>query len=262
MVLINGDDMLITENHPDFSLYSRIQRASADCLTIIQQWRDAETIVEVPAYGLQWSPQSATIFFRALSTMLVEYNQVLWDGFQYCQLCKGKCCTDGVIEAAEVYDYLALALLNEHLPVLAEQIDTTENTCIYLDGARCTWSQSWRLYKCWSYYCLGPSSVWQNMQDGKHLDQRYQELHQALIPVINANLPAALKLYEQRHKLNFADAAISPTALAWHLHRGINEVFVFPLSIAYPELQAVLKPHEQEEVVIQQSINYSVKSAQ
>lgn len=238
--------MINIESHPDYTLYRRIQQTNANCLAIVERWRADEFTIDVPEYRIDWTPAKAAEFFGALSRMLKEYNQVLWEGFTYCQLCKGKCCTDGVIEAAEAYDFLALALLDEKMPESPRMINSTEKTCIYLDGPRCTWPQKWRLYKCWSYYCLGPASVWQNMQDGKDLNQRYEELHRALILSVEAHLPSELRKYEKCRNFSFANTVSSPTAFAQILHSAINDVLVFPLSKIYPELLAQLKPEELE----------------
>lgn len=244
MVLFDEARLIERDKHPDYLLHQQIVSNSAICRAAVQRWREIGTPLPVPQYGIVWTAESAAEFFTQLSKMLTVYNDVLWQGFSYCRLCQGKCCTSGVIEGVEVYDLVALELLDEALPILPSELNTSGQRCLYLDGPRCTWPDAWRVYKCWSYYCLGPASVWEKMQDGKSLEQSYAELHKTLIPVIEAHLPQALRIYERTHGVSFSFAASSPTALGLLLQRAINAVLILPLAEAYPELLVLFKSFE------------------
>lgn len=218
------------EQHPEYIQSCLDRETVARCKKAVEAWKAEGAPLEVPAYGLFWTPASALGLVRALQTLFRAYNRVLWEQFPYCPACGGQCCVN---EASHVgpFDGLAMGLLGVSLPDLAPHLAVTERACIYLDGRACALPAEWRTIKCWSFFCLG--GLW---DPAVPLGERYDELAAALRAVLDAQLPAALRCYEQVRGDRLVEHVHDPADLAGALEDALWEILVGPLHARYPLL--------------------------
>jgi hypothetical protein len=222
------------EQHPEYIQSLRDREIVARCAQAVEAWKADGLSLEVPAYGLSWTPASALSLVRALQALFHAYNRVLWEQFPYCPACGGQCCVN---EASHVgpFDGLALALLGVSLPDLPPQLPTTDRACIYLAARTCSLPAEWRTIKCWSFFCLG--GLW---DPAVPLGEHYHELTAALKAVLHAHLQrrecAALRRYEQVRGDLLADHLHDPADLAGALDDALWEVLVGALQARYPLL--------------------------
>ncbi|GHO62627.1 hypothetical protein KSC_015190 [Ktedonobacter sp. SOSP1-52] len=216
--------------HPE---YQRVYIANGEafrlCEQAITQWRAHNDTISVPAYGLTWTYESAREFVRDLSTLFQEYNHILWNGFNYCRQCGGQCC---VADASNVqpFDLLAITLLDQSAPVLAENISASERQCIYLVNRRCSWPAEWRTIKCWSFYCLG-TGPW---RPDTSISELRGEITRELQQLVRTRLPLPLQRYENIQGFALADSLDDPVAFSEAIHNALFEIFVDPLNEVYP----------------------------
>lgn len=216
--------------HPEYQrVYIANEEAFRRCEQAITQWRARNDIISVPAYGLTWTYESAREFVYELSALFQEYNRILWSGFNYCRQCGGQCC---VADASKVqpFDLLAITLLGQSAPVLAENISASERQCIYLVNRQCSWPAEWRTIKCWSFYCLGPGP-W---QPGASISEMRSAITRELQQLVRTRLPAPLQRYEAIRGITLADALDDPVAFSEALQNAIFAIFVTPLKEVYP----------------------------
>ncbi|MBV7337959.1 hypothetical protein KFU94_58960 [Chloroflexi bacterium TSY] len=216
--------------HPEYStVYVQNQEANQGCKKAVEAWLGAQKPIQVDQYSITWTPASMLSLVHELSEMFQAYNQVLWKQFHYCQQCGGQCC---VVDASDIrpFDLIAVALLNKKAPLLPDRIRANVHDCIYLSGTRCTWPDSWRTIKCWSFYCLG-SGPWDATAS---LGDLYREITQQLVETVRSHLPEALRRYESVHHICLTDSLDDPVAFSNTLHRALDNLFVQPFHNQYP----------------------------
>jgi hypothetical protein len=216
------------EQHPEYIQSLRDRETVARCRKAVEAWRASGLRVEVPAYGLSWTPASALDLVQELQALFGAYNRVLWEQFPYCRACSGQCCVN---EASHVspFDGIALALLDASLPDLPPDLPVNDRACIYLAGRACALPAAWRTIKCWSFFCLG--GLW---DPAVPLGERYEELTGALRTVLQARIPEVLRRYEQESGDRLADHLHDPADLAAALDDALWELLVGPLHALYP----------------------------
>jgi len=224
------------EQHPEYIQSLRDRELVERCKRAVEAWKAEGLALEVPAYGLTWTPASATDLMHELEALFCAYNWVLWEQFPYCPACGGQCCVN---EASHVgpFDGVALALLGSSLPDLPPNLPATDRACIYLAGCACTLPAEWRTIKCWSFFCLG--GLWARSTTGSDavpLGERYHDLTAALKAVVQSHLPEALRRYEQVSEDSLLDHLHDPADFAAALDDALWEILVGPLHARYPLL--------------------------
>lgn len=216
--------------HPEFSAYLRDQEASQRCQLAVADWRRDGQPIAADAYSLRWTYQAAQSFVGSLSRLFQAYNRVLWEDFSYCGQCIGGCC---VLNATRVqaFDLIALALMGESLPTLAEDVEISPHDCIYRTAAGCAWPVGWRPVKCWCFYCLGGGRLALSDSPGG----QHAALVRALSQVVRERLPMPLRRYQARQARPLVAHLDDPVQFADALDRALLEVFVAPFSARYPE---------------------------
>jgi hypothetical protein len=218
--------------HPEFVAYLRDQQASERCRRAVAAWQADDRPFVAHAYSLQWTYKGAQAFVAALADLFRAYNRVLWEDFDYCGQCVGGCC---VLNATRVqaFDLIALALLGESLPTLAEGIEISPRDCIYRTARGCAWPATWRPVKCWCFYCLGGGHLALSDSPSGQLGA----LTGALREVVREHLPPPLRSYQAQQSQPLVAHLDDPVRFASALDRALNEVFVAPFSARYPEAQ-------------------------
>lgn len=225
--------------HPEYrTVYLPNQEVAQRCQQVIARWKGQQDIIPVPGYALEWTYESARLFVSDLAHLFQEYNRVLWNYFHYCRQCGGQCC---VRDASDVrpFDLLALALLEQSTPVLPDTITAQERACIYLANRRCSWPDSWRTIKCWSFYCLG-TGPW---KEETSLATLHEEVANKLRLLVHELLPDQLRRYEAVHGLALSDYLDDPVEFSARLHDALSEIFVKPLNAVYPSIHPGVTSH-------------------
>lgn len=224
--------------HPEHeAVYLHNASTNQACRAVVSAWRADGKSIPAPEYDLTWTPDAARRFVQELATLFQAYNRVLWEQFHYCPGCGGQCC---VVDASDVrpFDLIAVALLDQHAPELAEHVETTGHGCIYLAGHHCTWPDAWGTIKCWSFYCLG-SGPW---DASSSLHELYTAVTHALQHVVHTHLPDPLRRYEQVHSMSLAATLDDPVLFSHTLHEALTSIFVAPLHSHYPQFSLEPRP--------------------
>jgi hypothetical protein len=223
------------QEHPEYPLYQQASTLAQRCRQAVADWQAGGQSLYVPEYDWRWTPDLAQSFVQELIRFFAAYNRVLWQQFPYCSGCRGGCC---VLHATQVtwFDGLALALLDQSLPLLPASIQTTSRGCVYLSAGGCSWPQSWKPVKCALFYCaLGDSPAL---------------ITAALLQIFDRHLPEPLQRYEAVDGRRLADSAADPVLLAVAFHRALHNIFANPFLARYlpqavpdqPDGPAVEKP--------------------
>jgi hypothetical protein len=222
------------EGHPEYIQALLDRETVARCRRAVEGWKAGRLELQVPAYGLSWTPESALSLVHELQDLFAAYNRVLWEQFLYCRACGGQCCVN---EASHVgpFDGVAIALLETSLPDLPPNLPTTDRACIYLAGRACCLPVEWRTIKCWSFFCLG--GLW---DPAAPLGKPYSDLTAALKAVVQTHLRRseclALRTYEEARGDPLVDHLHDPADFAAALDDALWEVLVGPLHARYPLL--------------------------
>ncbi|HLZ64123.1 MAG TPA: hypothetical protein VKR06_44910 [Ktedonosporobacter sp.] len=231
--------------HPEYQrVYLPINDAAQRCQQAIANWKAHNDTISVPVYSLHWTYESARSFVRSLSNLFQAYNRILWRHFHYCRQCGGQCC---VMDASDVrpFDLLALALLDQSVPSLPENITATGRQCLYLSHQRCSWPAEWGTIKCWSFYCLGVGP-W---QPGSSIGQLRAAITAELQVVVRDLLPPALRSYEAAHGVSLADTLDDPVYFAHTVHNALSAIFVAPFDEYYPIIHPSNTNNDQQTLV-------------
>lgn len=177
--------------HPGYQSYCQDSETYLRFKQALIVWEAKTEPAVAQTNEVNWTPAQAREFIVAIAALFREYNLVLWERFPYCQRCGGLCCRASESHIS-LLDLLALALLDQPLPVLAEFIEASQRDCIYYTNHGCCWPEDWRPIKCWSFYCLG-SGDWE--LDSRSIET-YADITKALQKVVIDLLPKILHQYE------------------------------------------------------------------
>jgi len=215
--------------HPQYQAYLCQWASYGCCRRAMESWRANQQPLPLAWIDFSWTPERAEKFFRSLSNLLLEYNRVLWEFFPYCQSCRGGCCNaEGA--CIQPMDLLALAVLAEPFPVQAAERRVMTTSCIYRNGNGCNWPPAWRTLKCWLFYCLGPPSNQECLQNDRSglLRDGYEQAAGKLLPSVESGLPDEMRLYEQVTGRQITGFLADPLSFAEELSRGLYTLFVAP----------------------------------
>ena len=213
------------DQHPEYkATYFAHHRHDQVCRSAIAQWQTSDETLYVPAYDWTWTFSAAQNFVKDLSALLLRYNRMIWEDFSYCRNCGGQCCMVGA-STVTTFDFMALALLNENLPVLPDHIQANVHDCIYRTAQGCAWQGSWRTLKCWLFYCLSG-----NYGDLESLRAQYRLIARQLKPDFEAALPEILRRYEHKQQMRFVAYLEDPLGLNDVLRQALDQVLVEPFN--------------------------------
>lgn len=205
--------------HPEYDIYLQATETDRCCRRAVDTWKASGEPIVVEAYGLCWTFERAQALVRSLSRLFQAYNRVLWERFSYCRACEGECC---VLHATRVgrFDALALALLEQPMPVLPQDIAATERDCVYHTAEGCAWPADWRPIKCWAFYCARGESTGPIVEE--------------LGKVVHAFMPEALRRYEAVTGEALVTYLDDPVDFSSAFTNALTRVFVAPLNDQYP----------------------------
>jgi hypothetical protein len=219
--------------HPAYQSYLRALDADRRCRQAVATWEASGKPLVVEEYSQRWDVERARAFVRSLSGLFGEYNRVLWEQFPYCAGCRGQCCVDGGAFVA-TFDLLALALLNQPFPAIQDRILARDRDCIYRAPRGCSWPASWRTFKCWFFYCLGP-------EHKLRLEATvvgYRAIAEKLEAVTLVRLPAELHPFQA----GLVAQLDNPLGFAESLGAALDSIFVGPFRSRYPAVADETRP--------------------
>ncbi len=220
------------ENHIEFEQYLLDREIITRCRRAVEVWRHTGETIQVEKYGLAWTYPSAREFIRSLSDMFRAYNQVLWEMFPFCRLCKGQCCTNGA-SFVSLFDGLAMALLELSLPELGEEIEAHPDQCIDLSSGGCSWPAEWVDFKCRLFWCLGPEG---RRMEAPAAQQVYAQMTGRLEDSLRSHLPETLKMYERVAGVELVHNLEDPLGFTERLGEALDEIFTEAALERWPEL--------------------------
>ena len=217
--------------HPQYREYMWDRKTDRRYRKALNDWKASRKPLTHPDDPSQvWTFERAQLFARQLAEMVQEYNRVLWTQFPYCAQCGGKCCEKYDVGVSET-DSLILALLGLPSPVLPQEIEATDQDCIYRTASGCAWPAEWKSPICWTFYCLGKPPLVGKRVDGRYDDiasAAYQEVGDALTLVLLDLLPDTL--WPARDELA---AESDPQDLANLFGDVLFDVFLLPFNERY-----------------------------
>jgi hypothetical protein len=249
-------------DHPDNKHYTWLQERYVICRRALAEWKASgkEVPVEVWGLGLEFEPMTyddAVVFADEMSTLIMEFNQVLWEQFPYCRQCGGQCCAyhPTIFEL----DLLLLALRERELPVLPDEINATKEDCIYLTKEGCAWPPHYRPLRCWTFFCLGQDDS--DRRPPKMLKLKavmdLPKIWEALNGVLDMWLPATVHYWadaDSNLPIVLVDLpeylqglGILPIDLDEILFDALHDVFLNPLGAAFPDIDSWSEPEDDED---------------
>ncbi len=239
--------------HPEYPAYLRDKDVYTRGRAALARWELSGKPFFIDEFALSWTPEGARAFTRRLSRLLQVYNQVLWEGFPYCPRCLGQCCGRNAA-TIEVFDLLALALLDLPLPALPERIEADSQDCIYHSSRGCAWPVDWRTQKCWLFYCVGSFEKDEIAGElASPVGTRYSALGRALCQATAGMLPEPLRVYERVSGVRFRDWLEKPLSFSRTLTQALLRIFLLEFNRLYlvvdpQSLRARVEAYEPETV--------------